>query len=80
MKKWIPVLALYLSLLLSACNLTQDNSVPEGKPGALYTQAAMTVAAQFRRDRESPIHKNSQYGWVLFFFGNINRGCSIPDA
>jgi len=50
MKKWIPVLALYLSLLLSACNLTQDNSVPEGKPGALYTQAAMTVAAQLDPD------------------------------
>jgi len=46
MKKWIPVLVLFLTLFLNACNLNQDNPVPSGKPGALYTQAAMTVSVQ----------------------------------
>lgn len=50
MKKWIPVLILFLALFLSACNLYQDNPVPQGKPGALYTQAAMTVSVQLTSD------------------------------
>jgi len=50
MKKWIPVLVLSLSLYLNACNLNQDNPVPQGKPGALYTQAAMTVSVQLTSD------------------------------
>ncbi|MCJ7714934.1 MAG: NBR1-Ig-like domain-containing protein [Anaerolineales bacterium] len=46
MNKWFTAFILMLILLLSACNLYQDNPVPEGKPGALYTEAAMTVAVQ----------------------------------
>ncbi|MGB2956577.1 MAG: NBR1-Ig-like domain-containing protein [Anaerolineales bacterium] len=37
-------------LVLSACNLSQDNPLPEGKPGALYTEAAMTVSAKLTAD------------------------------
>lgn len=32
--------------ILSACNLTQEDLPPEGKPGALYTEAAQTVSVQ----------------------------------
>lgn len=35
-----------LSALLSACSLPQQNYQPEGRPGALYTEAAQTVAVQ----------------------------------
>ena len=38
--------ALLLSLILGACQLPQDNPAPAGKPGALYTEAAQTVAVQ----------------------------------
>ena len=37
-------------LILSACNLSQDNPLPEGKPGALYTEAAMTVSVKLTAD------------------------------
>jgi len=33
-------------ILLGACNLPDENSGLEGKPGALYTEAAMTVSVQ----------------------------------
>lgn len=50
MKKWIPAFILILTLLMSSCNLNQDNPIPEGKPGALYTEAAMTVSVQLSSD------------------------------
>ena len=37
-------------LVLSACNLSPDNPLPEGKPGALYTEAAMTVSVKLTAD------------------------------
>jgi len=43
------VLVLWSSLL-SACNLPQENIPPEGKPGALYTEAAQTVSVQLTAD------------------------------
>jgi hypothetical protein len=50
MNKWSAALCLSLILFLSACNLSQDNPLPEGKPGALYTEAAMTVAVKLAAD------------------------------
>lgn len=50
MNKWIAVPSLLLILFLSACNLPQDNPLPEGKPGALYTEAAMTVSVKLTAD------------------------------
>jgi len=50
MNKWSAALFLSLILFLSACNLSQDNPLPEGKPGALYTEAAMTVAVKLASD------------------------------
>ncbi|NQS92076.1 MAG: hypothetical protein HQ574_06660 [Chloroflexi bacterium] len=46
MKQSLVIIALLLFLILGACQLPQDNPVPEGKPGALYTEAAQTVAVQ----------------------------------
>ncbi len=43
-KRWM-ILLLVGSLLLSACTMPQENMPPEGKPGALYTEAARTVLA-----------------------------------
>jgi hypothetical protein len=42
--RWIIGL-LVVSSLLGACTLPQENIQPPGKPGALYTEAAQTVAA-----------------------------------
>ena len=36
-----------LAVLLSSCNLPQENYQEENRPGALYTQAAQTMAVQF---------------------------------
>jgi hypothetical protein len=44
-KRWMIVLILWSSLL-SACNLPLEDVPPEGKPGALYTEAAQTVSVQ----------------------------------
>ena len=46
MKQPLVISILLLSLILGACQLPQDNPAPEGKPGALYTEAAQTVAVQ----------------------------------
>jgi hypothetical protein len=37
----------YLVLILSACNLPDNNPDPAGRPGALYTEAALTLSAQY---------------------------------
>jgi hypothetical protein len=50
MNKWFAAPSLLLILFLSACNLPQDNPLPEGKPGALYTEAAMTVSVKLTAD------------------------------
>ena len=44
-KRWM-ILMVAGALLLSACTKFQKNIPPEGKPGALYTEAAQTVSAQ----------------------------------
>ena len=44
-KRWMIILMLWSSAL-SACNLPQENVLPEGEPGALYTAAAQTVSVQ----------------------------------
>lgn len=44
MNKWSAALCWSLILFLSACYLSQDNPLPEGKPGALFTEAAKTVS------------------------------------
>lgn len=46
MKRWLLACCMLLIVILSACNLPQDNPPTEGKPGALYTEAAMTVSVQ----------------------------------
>jgi hypothetical protein len=43
-KKTFPFL--FLIILLAGCQLPQDNPAPEGKPGALYTEAALTMSVQ----------------------------------
>ena len=48
-KRWMIILVLWSSLLC-ACNLPQENIPPEGKPGALYTEAAQTVSVQMTAD------------------------------
>ncbi len=50
MNKWFAAPFLLLILFLSACNLSQDNPLPDGKPGALYTEAAMTVSVKLTAD------------------------------
>ena len=45
-KRQISSLILFLVIILGACNLPDDNTGLEGKPGALYTEAAMTVSVQ----------------------------------
>ena len=42
-KRWMVVLIIGFSLV-SACTMPQENIPPEGKPGALYTEAAQTVS------------------------------------
>lgn len=39
-------LIIILAIILCACNLPDESSGLEGKPGALYTEAAMTVSVQ----------------------------------
>ena len=46
MKKLVLLITLVVGLILGACNLAQENPLPGGKPGALYTEAAMTVSVQ----------------------------------
>lgn len=46
MKKRVLLFSLIFCLILGACNLAQEEPLPEGKPGALYTEAAMTVSVQ----------------------------------
>jgi hypothetical protein len=46
MKKLLVACCLFWILFLGACNLAQDNPQPPGSPGALYTEAAMTVSVQ----------------------------------
>jgi len=36
---------------VSACQLPQDNPLPEGKPGALYTEAAQTLSVKMTQER-----------------------------
>jgi len=50
MNKWFATSCLLIILFLSACNLSRDNPLPEGKPGALYTEAAMTVSVKLTAD------------------------------
>jgi len=50
MNKWSAALCWSLILFLSACNLSQDNPLPEGKPGALFTEAAKTVSIKLTVD------------------------------
>lgn len=45
MNKLSLILVLAGAAVLSACTLPQENIPPQGDPGALYTQAAQTVAA-----------------------------------
>lgn len=45
-KYLILTLILFLVILLGACNLPDESAVLEGRPGALYTEAAMTVSVQ----------------------------------
>ncbi len=40
------ILLSLIVLVLGACQLPQENPVPEGKPGALYTEAALTLSVQ----------------------------------
>ena len=44
LKKLAPII--FLIILLGACQLPQDNPAPEGKPGALYTEAALTLSVK----------------------------------
>jgi len=46
MKKLVLLISLVAGLILGSCNLTPENPLPEGRPGALYTEAAMTVSVQ----------------------------------
>jgi hypothetical protein len=43
-------LAIFIILLMGACQLPQDNPLPEGKPGALYTEAALTLSVQMTQE------------------------------
>ena len=45
-KRLIFSLLLFLVITLAACNLPDESATLEGKPGALYTEAAMTVSVQ----------------------------------
>ena len=60
MNKSLVAFTLVLVIFLGACNLTQDNPEPAGSPGALYTEAAMTVSVQLtavnQGDPDSPIN------------------------
>lgn len=40
------ILISLMVFFLGACQLPQENPVPEGKPGALYTEAALTLSVQ----------------------------------
>jgi len=48
-RRWMVILVFFI-LLQSACNLPQEDISPEGKPGALYTEAAETVSAQMTEE------------------------------
>jgi hypothetical protein len=52
MKKPLIAFSLVLITLLGACNLAQDNPEPAGSPGALYTEAAMTVSVQLTTENQ----------------------------
>jgi len=45
-KRRIFSLTIILAIILGACNLPDESPGLEGKPGALYTEAAMTVSVQ----------------------------------
>jgi len=45
-KRSIISIFIILAIFLSSCNLPDETSGLEGKPGALYTEAAMTVSVQ----------------------------------
>lgn len=44
------ILIVFLVFFLGACQLPQDNPAPEGRPGALYTEAALTISVQMTAD------------------------------
>ena len=46
MKKLVFLTTIIFVLILEACTMAQENPLPDGKPGALYTEAAMTVSVQ----------------------------------
>jgi len=45
-------LIILLVVIFSACQLPLEDTLPEGKPGALYTEAARTLSANSTQDEE----------------------------